>query len=106
MGANCAPLLADLFLYSYENECLDRLVKESKKKLARKFNLLYHFIDDIVFNNNKFKEFISEICPKQLTIPTPQSDKRDDFSLHFPFMQATFDQGPVSTGLSSSDKHS
>ena len=22
MGTNCAPLLADLFLYSYENECL------------------------------------------------------------------------------------
>ena len=23
MGTNCAPLLADLFLYSYENEFLD-----------------------------------------------------------------------------------
>ena len=24
MGTNCAPLLADLFLYSYENEFLDK----------------------------------------------------------------------------------
>ena len=39
MGINCAPLLADLFLYQYENEFLDKLVKESKRKLARKFNL-------------------------------------------------------------------
>ena len=39
MGANCAPLLADLFLYSYENEFLYKLIKEGEKKLARKFNL-------------------------------------------------------------------
>ena len=41
MGTNCAPLLADLFLYSYENEFLDKLIKEGKRKLARKFNLSY-----------------------------------------------------------------
>ena len=27
MGTNCAPLLADLFLYSYESEFLQKLVK-------------------------------------------------------------------------------
>ena len=27
MGTNCAPLLADLFLYSYENEFLNKLIK-------------------------------------------------------------------------------
>ena len=26
MGTNCAPLLADLFLYSYENEFLDNMI--------------------------------------------------------------------------------
>ena len=31
MGTNCAPLLADLFLYSYENEFLDKLIKEGKR---------------------------------------------------------------------------
>ena len=29
MGINCAPLLADLFLYSYENQFLDKLIKEA-----------------------------------------------------------------------------
>jgi hypothetical protein len=29
MGTNCAPLLADLFLYSYEWEFLLKLVDES-----------------------------------------------------------------------------
>ena len=32
MGTNCAPLLADLFLYSYENEFLDKLIKGRQKK--------------------------------------------------------------------------
>ena len=69
MGTNCAPLLADLFLYSCENEFLDKLVKEGKRKLARKFNLLYRYIDDLICLNSKiFKEFISDIYPKELTI--------------------------------------
>ena len=62
-------LLADLFLYSYENEFLDKLVKEGKRKLARKFNLSYRYIDNLIsFNNKRFKEFISDIYPKELTI--------------------------------------
>ena len=68
-GTNCAPLLADLFLYSYENEFLDKLIKEGKRKLARNFNLSYHYIDDLIsFNNTRFKEFISDIYPKELAI--------------------------------------
>jgi hypothetical protein len=30
MGTKCAPLLADLFLYSYESEFLQKLVKDKK----------------------------------------------------------------------------
>ena len=32
IGTKCAPLLADLFLHSYENEFLDKLIKGGKKK--------------------------------------------------------------------------
>ena len=38
MGTNCAPLLAKLFLYSYDVEIL-RSMKKSNKKLAKAFNL-------------------------------------------------------------------
>ena len=115
MGTNCAPLLADLFLYSYENEFLDKLIKEGKRKLARRFNLSYRYIDDLIsFNNKRFKEFISDIYPKELTISettestsvasyldllftrdrsnnitTKLYDKRDAFGFHivnFPFI--------------------
>ena len=37
MGTNCAPLLADLFLYSYENEFLDNMIKSGHRRLARSF---------------------------------------------------------------------
>ena len=69
MGTNCAPLLDDLFLYSHENEFLNKLIKEGKRKLARKFNLSYRYTDDLIsFNNKRFKEFIFDIYPKELTI--------------------------------------
>ena len=124
MGANCAPLLADLFLYSCENEFLGKLVKEGKRKLARKFNLSYRYTDDrISFNNTRFKEFIFDIYPKELTISetaestsiasyldllfirdknnnitTKLYDKRDAFGFHivnFPFMSSKIPSAPA-----------
>ena len=41
METNCAPSLVDSFLSSHENEFLDKLIEEGKRKLARKFNLSY-----------------------------------------------------------------
>ena len=74
MGTNCAPLLADLFLYSYQNEFLDKLIKEGKRKLARKFNLSYRCIDDLTsFNNKRFKEFIPIFTPKNSQFLKPQN---------------------------------
>ena len=55
MGTNCAPLLADLLLYSYENEFLDNVIRSGHRRLAKSFNLCYRYIDDvIVFNTKKF----------------------------------------------------
>ena len=68
MGTNCAPLLADLFLYSYESEFLD-MIRGGHRKLARSFNLCYRYIDDsIVFNNKKFENYVKDIYPSQLTV--------------------------------------
>jgi hypothetical protein len=32
MGTNCAPLFADLFLYSYEAEFVQKLLQDNNKK--------------------------------------------------------------------------
>ena len=45
---------------------LDKLIKKGNGKLARKFNLSYCYINDLIcFNNNNFKEFISDIYPQK-----------------------------------------
>jgi hypothetical protein len=45
MGTNCAPLLANLFLYSYEADFIQGLLKKKEQKLARSFNNTFCYID-------------------------------------------------------------
>ena len=69
MGTNCTPLLADLFLYSYEWEFLQKLVKDKKIHEARAFNFTYKYIDDVLsINNSRFAEFVSLIYPPELEV--------------------------------------
>ena len=69
MGTNCAPLLADLFLYSYESEFLQKLVKDKKIHEARAFNFTYRYIDDVLsINNSRFAEFLPLIYPPELEV--------------------------------------
>ena len=49
MGTNCAPLIADLFLYCYESEFMTRINKDATKNdLIQKFNNTYRYLDDIL----------------------------------------------------------
>ena len=69
MDTNCAPLLADLFLYSYESEFLQKLVKDKKIHEARAFNFAYRYIDDVLsINNSRFAEFLPLIYPPELEV--------------------------------------
>ena len=64
MGTNCAPLLADLFLYWYEADFIQRLLKKNEKKLARSINFTFHYIDDVLsLNNSRFGDFVDRIYP-------------------------------------------
>jgi hypothetical protein len=69
MGTNCAPLLADLFLYSYELDFLQKLVKDKKIHGAKAFNFTYRYIDDVLsINNSKFAEFLPLLYPPELEV--------------------------------------
>ena len=52
MGTSCAPLLADLFLYSHEVDFTQGLLKKNEKKLARSLNFTFRYIDDVLSLNN------------------------------------------------------
>ena len=124
MGANCAPLLADIFLYSYEAEFMQSLLSTGKKKFASQFNFTYRYIDDVLsINNQVFENYLGQMYPAELEIKdTTESNtsasyldlllstetggrlrtslhhRRDDFNFHitnFPFLSSNIPSSPV-----------
>ena len=123
MGTNCAPLLADLFLYSYGNQFLDKLVKEGKRKLLESSISHIVILMTLSLSIIRLKEFVSDIYPKELTISattestsvasyldrlftrdennnitTKLHDKHDTFGLHivnFPLVSSNIPSAPA-----------
>ena len=124
MGTNCAPLLADIFLYSYEADFIQSLLSTGKKHLASRFNLTYRYIDDVLsINNLEFENYLDQMYPAELEIKDTREsttsasylhlllsigrdgqlhtsiyDKRDDFNFHitnFPFMSSNIPSSPA-----------
>ena len=100
-GNKLCPLLANLFLYSYENEFLDKLIKEGKRKLVRKFNLSYRYNDDLISFSNKRSDSYLDLLftrDKSNNITTKLHDKRDAFGFHivnFAFMSSNIPSAPA-----------
>ena len=117
MGTNCVPLLADIFVYSYEAEFIQSLLSAGKKWLASQFNFTYRYIGDVLsINNPNFENYLGQMNPPELEIKdttesntsasyldlllsigrdgqlrTSLYDKRDDFNFHitnFPFLSS------------------
>ena len=124
MGTNCAPLLADIFLYSYEAEFIQSLLSAGKKRLASQSNLTYRYIDDVLtINNPDFENYLGQMYTPELEIKdttesktsasyfdfllligrdgqlrTSLYDKRDDFNFHiknFPFLSSNIKPSPA-----------
>ena len=123
MGTNCAPLFADLILYSYEAEFVQSLLQAGKKYLAQQFNFTYRCIDDVLsLKNTTFAEYLEFIYPCELeikvTTETAASSsyldcylyvdnekltsrlyhKRDDFNfpiVNFPFPSSNIPSAPA-----------
>jgi hypothetical protein len=69
LGTNCAPLLADLFLYSYEADFIQGFLKKNENRLAQSFNFTFCYIDDVrSLNNSRFGNFVDRIYPIELEI--------------------------------------
>jgi hypothetical protein len=77
MGTNCALLLADLFLHSYEAKFVQKLLRDINKNLAVSINHIFRYIDDVVsMNNNNFHNYVHLIYPDELEIKgTTESEK-------------------------------
>ena len=124
MGTICAPLLTDIFLYSYEADSIQSLLSTGKKRLASQFNFTYRYIDDVLsINNPDFENDLSQMYPFELEIKdttesntsasyldlllsigrdgqlhTSLYDIRDYFNFHitnFPFLSSNIQSSPA-----------
>ena len=69
VGLNCAPLLADLFLYSYKAEVFQIFWKQKDKKLAQSFTFTFWYIDDALsLLNSKFGDYLHLVYPPKLEV--------------------------------------
>ena len=90
--------LANFFLHSYENEFLDNMIRSGHRRHVRPFNLCYRYTDDlIVFNNNKFLDYLKEVYPSQLTVE--KASKSDHLADYLDFIFIIDSGGKLSTRL-------
>jgi len=76
MGTDCAPYLANLFLFAFEYKWIEKQVKREKFHLLNKFKGCCRYIDDLLLinNNNVMKRVMYQIYPKELTLVPDDSD--------------------------------
>ena len=118
MGTNCAPLIADLFLYCYERDFMDSLNHDNQADVIEAFNSTSRYLDDLLnIDNPYFEGMVNQIYPPELQlnkdnisdteapfldlhlsvangfVSSKIYDKRDDFDfdiVNFSFWMVTF----------------
>ena len=122
MGTNCAPLVADLFLFCYERDFMLSLSDNNQADIIEAFNSTSRYIDDLLnIDNPYFEQMVGQIYPSELQLNKANSsdteapfldltlsitngrvsskiyDKRDDFNfeiVNFPFLDGDVPRSP------------
>ena len=69
MGTNCAPLIADVFLFCYERDFMMSLSDDKQVDVIDAFNITSRYLDDILnINNVYFDNMVSQIYPSELQL--------------------------------------
>ena len=69
MGTNCAPLVANLYLFCYERDFMMSLSDDKQADVIDAFNTTSRYLDDILnINNVYFDNMISQIYPSELQL--------------------------------------
>ena len=69
MGTNCAPLVADLFLFCYERDFMKSLSRENQTDITEAFNSTSGYFDDLLnIDNNYFEHMVDRIYPAELQL--------------------------------------
>ena len=69
MGANCAPLVEDLYLFHYESDFMMSLSDDKQADIIDAFNTTSRYLDDnININNVYFNTMVSQLYPSKLQV--------------------------------------
>ena len=69
MGINFAPLLAEVFLYLWEAECIKFLLSAGTEQISFQFNVTYRYIDkELSIDNIDFDKYLGQMNPAELEI--------------------------------------
>ena len=122
MGTNCAPLVADLFLFCYERDCMLSSSDNNQTDIIEAFNSTLRYLDDLLnIDNPYFEQMVGQIYPTELQLNKANSSdteapfldltmsttygivsskiyyKRDDFNfeiVNFPFLDGVVPRSP------------
>ena len=69
MGTNCAPLVADLFLFCYERYFMTSLSDIKQAEIIEAFKSTSRYLDDLLnVDNPSFEGMVNRIYPPELQI--------------------------------------
>ena len=122
MGTNCAPVVADLFLFCYERDFMKDLSSDNQVDVIKAFNSTSRYLDDLLnIDNPYFEGMVNQIYPSELQLNKANTsdteapfldlhlsisngfvsskiyDKRDDFDfdiVNFPFLDGDVPRRP------------
>ena len=69
MGTNCAPLVADLFLFCYERDFMTSLSDVKQAEIIEAFKSTSTYLDDLLnIDNPYFEGMVNRIYPPELQL--------------------------------------
>ena len=78
MGTNCAPLVADLFLFCNERDFMKNLSSDNQADVIKAFNLTSRYLDDLLnIENPYFERMVNQMCPPELQLNKANTSDTD-----------------------------
>ena len=69
MGTNCAPLVANLFLFCYETDFMLSVSAENQSGVIEAFNSTSRYLDDLLYiDNDFFDSMVNHIYPSEFQL--------------------------------------
>ena len=97
MGTNCAPLVADLFLFCYERDFMLSLSDNNQTDIIEAFNSISRYLDDLLnIYNPYFEQMVDQIYPTKLQLNKANST---DTEALFMYLNLSISNGIVSSKI-------